>query len=194
MPILLATRNDHKLQEIRAILTGNPAELRDLSDYPEITELPETGNTFVLNALEKARFVFQKTGFIAIADDSGLEVDALNGAPGVFSKRFSPEGTDAANNALLLQKLEGVTERQARYKCVIAVVGPGGEAWSEGSCEGTIAEAPKGTNGFGYDPLFLPDAEPGRSMAELSMAEKNAISHRARALVLLSMNIKVAGG
>ncbi len=182
MRILIATRNDHKLHEIRAILADSGMEISDLRSVegaPE--ELPETGSTFVDNAIEKARFIYELTGQVAVADDSGIEVDALGGAPGVFSKRFSPEGTDQANNAFLLQKLAGVSDRRARYRCVIAVVGPKGEFVAEGRCEGSIVEGPRGHGGFGYDPYFVPEEFPDRTMAELTLDEKNAISHRGRA-------------
>ncbi|MCA9569286.1 MAG: non-canonical purine NTP pyrophosphatase, partial [Myxococcales bacterium] len=110
------------------------------------------------------------------------EVDALGGAPGVHSKRFSPEGTTPANNALLLERLVGAADRTARFRCVVALVGPDGyERIAEGACEGRIALEPRGTDGFGYDPLFLPDEAPGRAMAELTVDAKNAISHRGRA-------------
>jgi len=186
MQLLIATRNDHKLQEIRALFANTSLTILDLRSVPEAPEeLPEHGNTFVANALEKARFIYELTGRIAVADDSGIEVDALGGAPGVFSKRFSPEGTDEANNAYLMQRLAGNANRRARYRCVIAVVGPEGEATAEGVCEGRIVESPRGRGGFGYDPYFLPDEFPGRTMAELSMAEKNTISHRGRAFTQL---------
>ena len=189
MHLLLATRNDHKLTEIRAVFAASNLDvlLDDLRAFPELPELPETGDTFVANALQKARFVYEHTGIAALADDSGLEVDALGGAPGVYSKRFSPESTDAANNRLLLERLAGVTERTARFRCVLALVGPDRERTAEGRCEGTIAMAPSGAGGFGYDPLFLPLDAPGRAMAELTMDEKNAISHRGRALVHLPL-------
>jgi XTP/dITP diphosphohydrolase len=181
MDILLATANDHKIAEIRAILADSGLSIRTLRDFPELGDLPETGETFVDNALEKARTAYERTGLLSVADDSGIEVDALGGAPGVHSKRFSPEGTDAANNALLLAKLEGRDDRTARYRCVVAVAGPQGESWADGRCEGRIGHDYRGAGGFGYDPLFWPDETPGKTMAELTMAEKNAISHRGRA-------------
>ena len=147
-----------------------------------LPEPPETGETFRENALEKARFVYAATGEACLADDSGLEVDALGGRPGVYSKRYSPEGTDAANNVRLLAELGGRTDRNARYRAVIALVGPDGETVSEGACEGKIGFSPRGTGGFGYDPLFLPAEAPSRAMAELTAGEKDAISHRGRAL------------
>ena len=182
MDILLATRNDHKVTEIRAILEGTGLRVRDLRDFPDLPELPETGETFEANALEKARACYELTGLLSVADDSGIEIDALGGRPGVHSKRFSAEGTDQGNNARMMRELEGVIDRRARYRCVIAVVGPDGERTAAGACEGTIAHAPRGTGGFGYDPYFLPVETPGKTMAELSMAEKNAISHRGRAV------------
>ena len=129
MDILLATHNAHKIIEVKAILAGTGIGIRTLDDFPDITDLPETGDTFEHNALQKARAAWELTGLLAVADDSGIEVDALGGAPGVFSKRFSPEGTDAANNALLLRKLADTPEagRTARYRCVVGVVGPGWE-------------------------------------------------------------------
>ncbi len=181
MKLVFATNNTHKVTEVRAILAGSGLELLTLAEAGLALDPPETGATFEANALQKARFVHKYTGGWVVADDSGLEVDALGGAPGVHSKRFSPTGTAAANNALLLQRLEGVTDRTARFRCVIAVVGPGVERTAEGRCEGRIGTSPEGDGGFGYDPLFLPDAYPGRTMAALSLAEKNAISHRGRA-------------
>lgn len=185
MDLVIATKNSHKLAEIRRILHDWPGAVRDLHDVPGLPdELPETGDTFVENALQKARFVHEMTGMVALADDSGLEVDALGGAPGVHSKRYSPEGTDDANNRRLIRELAGL-DRRARYRCVIAVVGPGFEGHVDGACEGFIAFSPRGTGGFGYDPYFLPDDRPGRTMAELSMDDKNRISHRGRALARL---------
>lgn len=191
MKIVLATRNDHKVSEIQALLAGSGLEVTGLGAFPDLpSELPETGDTFVHNALEKARFVFEHTGLPAIADDSGLAVDALGGGPGVFSKRYSAEGTDAANNAKLLDVLLGREDRTARYRCVIAVVGPKGAETSDGACEGLLGRSPRGVGGFGYDPLFWPVETPGRTMAELTMAEKNAISHRGRAAVGLAAMIR----
>lgn len=180
--IVLATRNAHKLDELARMA-------------PDITFLPlpeaagdppETGATFEANALQKARYGAAFTGLACLADDSGIEVDALGGRPGVWSRRYSPEATDAANNALLLRELAALgpdTARTARYRCVIALVLPDGtSAVYDGRCEGVIGHAPRGSHGFGYDPLFLPEAAPGRTMAELDPAEKDAISHRGAAL------------
>ncbi len=183
--VVLATENRGKEKEMRDLLAGRPWQLRSLRDYPELRLPPETGETFLENARIKARFVASATGCLAIGDDSGLEVDALSGAPGVYSARFAGEDKDsAANNAKLLREMEGVPteKRTARFRCVIVVAAPDGRELScEGSCEGRISEAPAGSDGFGYDPLlYLPEL--GRTMAELSLQEKNGLSHRSRAL------------
>jgi XTP/dITP diphosphohydrolase len=186
MVLTFATNNTYKVDEVRQILAGTGVEVRTLAEAGLDVDPPETGDTFEANALQKARFVHALTGGWVVADDSGIEVDALGGAPGVFSKRFAslagrtgPE--EATNNALLLERLAGRTDRRARFRCVIAVVGEGIERTADGRCEGSIALEPRGANGFGYDPLFLPDEVPGVTMAELDMAAKNAISHRGRA-------------
>lgn len=182
MKIVLASRNAHKVQEVRRI--APQVEWVAMPDH--LPDPPETGDTLQENAVQKARFVAEATGAWALADDSGLEVDPLGGRPGVRSKRYSPEGTDAANNALLLRELGDRRDRTARYRCVVALCGPDGTVrTASGACEGAIGTAPRGTNGFGYDPLFLPAATPGRTMAELAPAEKDAISHRGAALAHL---------
>ena len=181
MQILLASHNAHKVQEVGAILAGSPFDLVGMDAFPEVPEAPEDGDTFEVNALAKARFVFARTGIPTVADDSGLEVETLGLAPGVHSKRFTPQATHAANNRHLLHRLDGVTDRRARFRCVIALVTGGGEALAEGRCEGTIAHGLRGSGGFGYDPLFLPDELPGRTLAEVGMDDKNRISHRGRA-------------
>ncbi|MBN2797927.1 MAG: RdgB/HAM1 family non-canonical purine NTP pyrophosphatase [Deltaproteobacteria bacterium] len=191
MELIFATRNAHKAEEVAQILAGSGIQLLTLDAFPDLTEeIPEDAPTFDENALQKARYVYQRTGLPCVADDSGLEVDALRGAPGVHSKRFSPEADAPHNNALLLHLLEGQEERAARFRCAIAVVGPEGERTAEGRCEGQIATAPRGEGGFGYDPIFLPEDYPGRAMAELSMGEKNAISHRGRAFRQLPSLLK----
>ena len=181
--LVLASNNAHKLAEVRAILAPLGVAVRPLSDFPELPEPPEDHDTFEANALQKARFVFARTGLPTVADDSGLAVDALGGAPGVHSKRFSgaSEDVSAANNALLLEKLAGRTDRGARFICAIALVTARGEATARGEVLGSIGTTPSGSGGFGYDPLFWPEDVPGRSMAQLSPEEKNAISHRGRA-------------
>ena len=187
MQMILATRNAHKLQEIARMRP----DIQWLPIPAELPDPPETGHTFVDNALQKARFVYEHTGIPALADDSGLEVDALDGRPGVFSKRYSPEGTDAANNAKLLQELAPHANRRARYRCVLALVCAAGEATVDGTCEGVIGLEARGTNGFGYDPLFRPLATSGRSCGELSAEEKDALSHRGAAMQRLPELLRI---
>ncbi len=183
-PLLVATRNAGKLKEIEAIL-GNDVTLKSLADYPEAHEVVEDGDTFEANAIKKAVETANATGQITLADDSGLEVDALDGAPGVYSARFAGlDATDADNIKKLLSLMAGVPEekRCARFRCVIAVVTPDGEArTATGVWEGRIVGEPRGDNGFGYDPLFF-SPENGCTSAELSPETKNLTSHRARAL------------
>ncbi len=197
MVAVFATRNAHKAEEVAAILRDTDITLRTLDALEDLPEdIPETGDTFEANALQKARFVYERTGLLTIADDSGLEVDALGGGPGVHSKRFSAEATAATNNVLLLDRLDGVPdeERGCRFRCVVAVVGPAGDATAEGRCEGRVGHADRGESGFGYDPLFDPVETPGRSMAQLTMDEKNAISHRGRAFRQLPDLLASLGG
>jgi XTP/dITP diphosphohydrolase len=179
--LLVATGNRGKLKEFRALLP-RPLELLSLTDVG-LESPPETGTTFAENARLKARAAARQSGLIALADDSGLEVDALGGAPGLHSARYAGEGgDDQANREKLLAALTGVpfAQRGARFRCVLVVATPDGqEVESEGVCEGSIAFSPSGEHGFGYDPLFVfPD---GRTMAQLLPDEKNAKSHRARA-------------
>jgi XTP/dITP diphosphohydrolase len=185
LEIVAATRNEGKLKEFRELLAGLPIRLLTVADFPGIPEVAENGNTFAENARLKAEAMAAETGLIAVADDSGLEVDALQGAPGVRSARFAGEpGDDRKNNEKLLELLRGVPpeRRTARFRCLIAIAVPGEETYfSDGTCEGYIGLAPRGTNGFGYDPLFLvPEFD--RTFAELDPEEKNRISHRGRAL------------
>jgi XTP/dITP diphosphohydrolase len=180
--LVIATKNPGKVREFRALLSDLPLELRGAEEMPEVEE---TGTTFAANAELKARAAAAWAGGWALADDSGLEVDALGGAPGVHSNRFAGPGTDETQrNQRLVQLLEGVPpeRRTARYRAVIAVAAPDGRVWlSEGACEGLIIDTPRGEHGFGYDPHFyLP--EYGMTMAELDPAVKNRISHRGRAL------------
>lgn len=183
MSIVLATRNPGKIAEIKALLPG--AQVRPAASFPGCPEPEETGRTFVENALIKARTVAQYTGWNALADDSGLEVDALDGAPGVRSARYAgANATDRDNNVRLLDALDGIpdTNRTARFRCVMAVAAPDGRTWTEeGVCEGRILRAPRGESGFGYDPLFVP-AGYENTFGELDAAIKNRISHRAEAL------------
>jgi len=188
LTIVLATSNHGKIAELRALLADLPVQLRSAAEVlGEQPSIVEDGATFEANALIKAR----ATRTLALADDSGLEVDALGGRPGVRSARFAHErATDAENNAALLRELEDVAEgaRSARFRCVLALVNPWQESdlhVAEGSCEGSIARAPRGSGGFGYDPLFLVSGQHGKAMAELSEDEKNKISHRGRAVQAL---------
>jgi XTP/dITP diphosphohydrolase len=187
MQIILATQNAHKVHEISALLATVAPRLQviGLDAFPDMPEPPEDQDTFEGNALQKARFVFARTGLACVADDSGLEVDALQGAPGVHSKRFTPEATAASNNIRLLAELLGRTDRAARFRCALAVVCPVGERTAAGACEGVIGTALQGAGGFGYDPLFWPSDCPGRTMAELTTHEKNQISHRGLAFTHL---------
>jgi XTP/dITP diphosphohydrolase len=182
---VLASNNPHKVEEVSRMLSGLEINLLPLGEFPHLAEPPETSDTFEGNALQKARFVFQATGRPTLADDSGLEVDALGGAPGVHSKRFTPEATATANNEKLLRVLSGEEKRTARFVCALALVTDQGEQCKRGTVEGNIGLELRGSNGFGYDPLFLPDEAPGRTMAELTPAEKDALSHRGNALRLL---------
>jgi XTP/dITP diphosphohydrolase len=183
--VVLATRNRGKVRELEAPLADLPVRLRALDDYPQVPVLPETGGTFEANALGKATAVARLVGQIALADDSGLEIDFLGGAPGVDSATFlGPTATDEDRNTWVLGRLRGVAEglRTARYRAVVAIAHPEGAAQTfEGTCEGRIAETPRGYHGFGYDPIFLVPAY-GRTMAELPPEVKNQISHRAKAL------------
>jgi non-canonical purine NTP pyrophosphatase (RdgB/HAM1 family) len=183
--ILFATANAHKVQEVTAMLSDAPFEIHTLSDFPDIEMPPEDGKTFEENALIKARYVAQITNMLVVADDSGLEVDALQGAPGVHSKRYSEEQTDEANNKKLLRELQNISTRSARFVCSVAIVYGEKEIVYRGTCEGSIASKASGKDGFGYDPIFIPQVYPHLSMAELSMAEKNKISHRGNAFAHL---------
>ena len=182
--LLLATTNAGKAREYRNLLAGIPYRLVTLSDEGIATDVPETGRTFEENASLKATVLARESGLLTLADDSGLEVDALGGEPGVLSARYAGENaTDAQRVDFLLKKLAGVPEKEraARFRCVIAVAMPEGDTrLFSGDCPGLIAAAPRGYNGFGYDPVFyLPDM--GKTMAEIPAEEKNKISHRARA-------------
>jgi non-canonical purine NTP pyrophosphatase, rdgB/HAM1 family len=183
--VVLATRNAGKIAELKALLSGFGLDVLGLDSFPDIGEIPETGTTFSENAGIKARTVAQATGLVALADDSGLEVDALNGAPGVYSARYSGENaTDATNNAKLLNALATVPEKQrgCRFVSVVLAAAPNGEtAEARGEWNGRVLTEARGTGGFGYDPLFF-DAEAQSSAAELTAAEKNARSHRGKAL------------
>lgn len=181
--ITLATNNTHKLEEFQDLL-GVP--LRGLRDVPGACDVIEDGETFEANAVKKAQSLADFTRDWALADDSGLEVDALGGAPGVYSARFAGEhGNDGANNRRLLEKLSGKTNRAARFVCVLALCHPDqAPLVFRGECGGTIAQSPGGSGGFGYDPLFVPEGH-DESFASLGPEIKQKISHRARALARL---------
>jgi XTP/dITP diphosphohydrolase len=182
--LLIATTNQNKLREFAAIFAALPLELRSLSDVGITTDVEETGATFAENARLKAEFYASQSGLATLADDSGLEVMALGGEPGVMSHRYAgPNASDADRNALLLQKLDGVPfhARLARFVCAIAIARPGVATEEvEGVLPGVIELAPRGTNGFGYDPLFYVLDE-NATLAELPTERKNRISHRALA-------------
>ena len=184
IPLLVSTRNRHKLREIRTIL-GARFKVSDLSILPTMNEVEETGTSFEENADLKAIAASQLFEGWVIADDSGLEVDALGGSPGVYSARYAGEtASDSENNALLLKNLEEVPEqkRRARFRCVIVLARTGRKlAAFSGVVEGVIASSPRGGEGFGYDPLFIPDGF-SETFGELPVATKNRLSHRARAL------------
>src|ERR1044072_2370750 len=186
--LLLGTRNPGKMIEITDVLADSGWSFTSLQEFPEVGEAEENFVTFAENAIAKAGFYASATGLCALADDSGLEVAALGGAPGVFSARYAGKNaSDADRRALLLSELakSGDTNRRARFVAVVAIATPSGEVLdvSEGICEGTITFAPRGTRGFGYDPLFVPDGH-DQTFAELPDTIKNVISHRARALML----------
>lgn len=183
--LVFATNNSHKLEEIRRIL-GESFAVLSLDDIGCHDDIPENEPTLEGNAIAKARWVREKYGYDCFADDTGLEVDSLDGAPGVHSARYAPgEGHDsAANTALLLKNLTGKTDRKARFRTVIALTEGDRVLTFEGVCEGAISESPAGNGGFGYDPVFVPEGE-SRTFAQLSADEKNSISHRGRATVKL---------
>lgn len=187
--LIFATNNAHKLGEVQALL-GDDFELVTLRECGITEDIPETAETLEGNALQKARYVYSKTGLDCFADDTGLEVDALGGAPGVHSARYATDGHDfAANNRLLLKNLEGIQERTARFRTVIALILDGVEYTFEGRVEGVIATEESGSEGFGYDPLFVPSGEI-ITFAQMSAEAKNAISHRGRAVAELVKFLK----
>lgn len=187
MKFIIATRNAHKLEEIRAIFNTAGLDVYSALDFPNIPDTVEDRDTFEGNAIKKAQELCDATGLMAMADDSGLEVDALDGAPSVFSARYAGEPCDyAANNQKLLRELEGKENRRARFRTVIALARPGEEPLTvEGACEGIIIDELRGSHGFGYDPLFVPDGF-DKTFAELPADVKNKISHRANALAAAS--------
>jgi len=192
--VVVASRNRGKAGEIAGILgdEGLDLEVVSLAGFPEVELPPETGETFAENAVAKVRWVAGAVGCAAVGDDSGLEVDALGGTPGIFSARFGTSGTDEGRyrKVLGLLREEPAARRHARFRCAAAYATPGSEVLvAEGTCEGTIALQPAGCGGFGYDPIFVPEGET-RTMAQLTPEEKHAISHRGRAFRELAKLIR----
>ncbi len=193
MKLIIASNNNHKIYEIKKILSGKFEEILSLREAGVSHETVEDGSTFMENSLKKAREITEITGCAALADDSGICAHALDGAPGIYSARFAGEykgqESDDANNALLLKKLSDKSDKTAHYTCAMALVYPDGrEVTAEGYMYGSIITTPRGNKGFGYDPIFVPEGET-RTVAEMSDEEKNSISHRANALKLLLTKI-----
>ncbi len=181
MKILFATGNQHKVDEVQHLL-GNAFEIVTPAQLGYTADIPETGDTLEANALQKARFINEEFSLSCFADDTGLEVDVLNGAPGVYSARYAGEEKSSLKNMqLVLEKMKGTTNRAARFRCVIALIFDNKEYLFEGKVEGEILTEPHGSGGFGYDPIFRP-AGYDCSFAEMSMDEKNKLSHRALAV------------
>ncbi len=182
MKLYFATHNAHKLDEARAIL-GDAIDLQSLNALDIWGELPETGHTLRDNALQKARFLVRHYGVNCFADDTGLEVDALGGEPGVYSARYAGEPANSERNRQkLLEHLRGIDNRRARFRTVVALIIDGEEMTFEGTVEGKIIDTERGESGFGYDRLFMPDGT-NKTFAQMTADEKNAISHRARAMM-----------
>ncbi len=183
IPLVIATKNQGKIIEIRDLLTRFAVKLRSLDDFGPIPEVEEDAKTFDENAYKKASFTAKILGIPALADDSGLMVESLDGVPGVFSARYAGEhATDEQRIAKLLKALKGKTNRKAAFECVLSIAVPSGPALTyEGRCEGLIAEQPAGQNGFGYDPIFFyPPLN--KTFAQMTLAEKSQVSHRGKAL------------
>ena len=201
MKIIFATANAGKLREAAEVL-GPGFEIVSPASLGITEDIPETGSTLQENSLQKARYLFERTGLPCFADDTGLEVDALGGAPGIYSARYAGPGHDHQKNMdKLLAELEKLEipdqvrnderSRRARFRTVVTLILADGEPrFFEGVCEGSIAREKRGTGGFGYDPVFLPDAYPGRTLAEVSEEEKNAVSHRGRAIRAMAAWLK----
>ena len=183
IPLIIATKNPGKITEIRDLLTGFAVKLKSLDDFGPIPEVEEDGKTFEENAFKKASFTAKILGIPALADDSGLMVEALDGAPGVLSARYAGENaTDEQRIAKLLKALKGKVRRKAAFECVLSIAVPSGPALTyEARCEGLIAEQPAGQNGFGYDPIFFyPPLN--KTFAQMTLTEKSQVSHRGKAL------------
>ncbi len=185
MKLYFATNNIHKLKEVQEVV-GDSFQIESMRSLGINEDIPEDQLTLQGNALQKARFLYDRTGESCFADDTGLEVDALNGAPGVYSARYAGEAKNSLDNmTLLLKNMSGIQHRKARFRTVIALILNGKEYLFEGIVNGTIAEEPRGKAGFGYDPLFVPDGY-STTFAEMDSEAKNAISHRGRAVEKLA--------
>ena len=180
MKLVFASSNEHKVSEVRAMI-DNPIIIKSLNDIDCLVDIPETGSTFAENAGQKSRYVYENYRINCFADDSGLEIDALNGEPGVFSARYSGTRDSEKNMQLVLNRMLGQSNRTARFKTVISLILDGSEYLFEGSVEGSILMQRSGTKGFGYDPIFRPEGYQ-LSFAEMTPSEKNRISHRAIAM------------
>lgn len=181
MQFVIATNNKHKVGEIKAVFPSH-IKLLTLEEVSINEEIPETADTLEGNALQKARFIHDRLKCNCFADDTGLEVEALNGAPGVYSARYAGEGKSAADNIVkLLKELNGIKNRNAKFRTIIAAIIDGKEYYFEGSVDGTIAEKPMGEKGFGYDPVFVPEGYKV-SFAQMTLEEKNTLSHRSMAV------------
>ena len=189
MKIIFATNNKHKLKEVQAVL-GDGYRLVTPSELGITKEIPEDRPTIEGNASQKSRYLYERTGDDCFADDTGLEVEALGGEPGVRAARYAGPGHDSERNMeLLLRNMKGATNRRARFRTVISLILDGEEHLFEGIVEGALLTAPRGTNGFGYDPIFVPDGY-AETFAEMSDEAKNAISHRGRAVAKLAAFLK----
>ena len=195
MKLVLATRNPHKVLEIRELLSGLDVDVLSCGDFPDVPEVVEDGETLAENAIKKARVVADATGLPALSDDTGLEVEPLGGEPGVFSARYAgPSATYDDNNRKLLSELEGIADRDRRacFRCVVAFAVPGGEVQIvEGRTCGTILTEPRGAAGFGYDPVFLADGSE-RTYAEMTATEKHGVSHRGKAMAAARELVRAA--
>lgn len=190
--LVLATRNIHKTRELKSLLSDIDIEVLSLNDISGEIVLREDGNTFESNAFQKAHIVYNHTKLLSLADDSGLEVFYLNSRPGVFSARYAGEGaTDEMNNQKLLAEMRGVPprRRRAQFRSILVLIGKGIEEMTVGVCSGVLGEEPFGTNGFGYDPIFVPDGFV-KTYAEITAEEKNRISHRARSFAKMKEVLK----
>ena len=191
MKIVFATANVGKLREAAEVL-GPGFEIVPPASLGITEDIPETGSTLQENSLQKAQYLFERTGLPSFADDTGLEVDALGGAPGIYSARYAGPGHDnQANMAKLLAELGRLEDRTARFHTVVTLILADGQPrFFEGVCKGSIGREKRGSGGFGYDPVFLPDAYPGRTLAEVSEEEKNAVSHRGQAIRAMAAWLK----